>query len=207
MDRYFVVHIIGKRYAHLFAEGGYNSIDIGKPCVGCALASGIILKHADDGILFLRFRRLFFNYQIQPPQEFKIPVGGIHERAGALRFEIRGDDAVIAIDALAVLVRLDLGEAFVSRCLNVTAERVKTTNERAVRMDAASPGIEEDAGAVFFPIQNGSAVVGVAVNEVGSGKAPVGGKARDFVRVDLDFLVAAAKKALRTQEVKRRLSV
>ena len=207
MDRYFVVHIIGKRYAHLFAEGGYNSIDIGKPCVGCALASGIILKHADDGILFLRFGRLFFNYQIQPPQEFKIPVGGIHERAGALRFEIRLDDAAIAIYALAVLVRLDLGEAFVSRCQNVTAERVKTADERAVRMNSTPLGIEEDAGAVFFPIQNSSAVVGVAVHEVGSGQAPIRGKTRNFVRIDLDFLVAAAKKTLRTQEEKRCLSV
>ena len=74
-------------------------------------------------------------------------------------------------------------------------------------MNAASPGIKEDAGAVFFPVQNGSAVVGVAVNEPGSGQAPVGGKTRDFVRVDLDFLVAAAKKTLRTQEEKRRLPV
>ena len=74
-------------------------------------------------------------------------------------------------------------------------------------MDAASFGIEEDAGAVFFPIQNGSAVVGVAVNELGSGQAPVRGKTRNFVRVDLDFLVATTKKTLRTQEEKRCLSV
>jgi len=89
----------------------------------------------------------------------------------------------------------------------VTAKRVETTDERAVRMDSTPLGIEENAGAVFFPIQNGSAFVGVAVNELGSGQAPVRGKTRDFVRVDLDFLVAATKKTLRTQEEKRRLSV
>jgi len=73
-------------------------------------------------------------------------------------------------------------------------------------MDAATLGIEEDAGAVFFPIQNGSAVVGVVFNKFGSRKAPVRGKTRDFVRVDLDFLVATAKKTLRTQEEKWCLS-
>ena len=89
----------------------------------------------------------------------------------------------------------------------MTAQRVKTTDERAVRMDSTPLGIEEDAGAVFFPIQNGAAFVSVAVNKLGSGQAPVGGKTRDFVRVDLDFLVAATKKTLRTQEEKRCLSV
>ena len=89
----------------------------------------------------------------------------------------------------------------------MTAQRVKTTDERAVRMNSAPFGIEEDAGAVFFPIKNSAAVVGVAFNELGSGQAPVRGKTRDFVRVDLDSLVAATKKTLRTREEKRRLSV
>ena len=89
----------------------------------------------------------------------------------------------------------------------MTADGVKTTDERAVGMDATSSGIEEDASAVFFPIQNCSAIMGVAFNEVGCGQAPVYGKPRDFVRVDLDFLVAAAKKTLCTRKEKRRLSV
>jgi len=80
----------------------------------------------------------------------------------------------------------------------VTAEGVKGTEEWAVRMDAALLGIEEDAGAVFFPIQNGSAVVSEVFDELGSGQAPVRGKPRDFVRVDLDFFVAAARKTART---------
>ena len=172
-----------------------------------AFAAGKLLKYADDGILFLGLSRLFFQYQTQPPQEIKIPVGRLHERAGALRVEIRSNQALIAINPLAVLIRLDLGEAFLSRGKDVAAERVKTTDERTVGMDAATLGIEEDACAVFFPIQNSSAVVGVAFNERGSGQAPVRGKARDFVRVDLDFLVAAATKTLRTREEKWCLSV
>ena len=74
-------------------------------------------------------------------------------------------------------------------------------------MDSTPFGIEEDAGAVFFPIQNCSTIMGVAFNEPGSGQAPVCGKTRNFIRVDLDFLVAAAKKTLRTQEEKRCLSI
>jgi hypothetical protein len=74
-------------------------------------------------------------------------------------------------------------------------------------MYAATLGIEEDAGAVFFPIQNSSAVVCIAFNELCSRKAPVRGKTRNFVRVDLYFLVATAKKTLRTQEEKWCLSV
>ena len=74
----------------------------------------------------------------------------------------------------------------------MTAERVKTANQWAVRMDAATFGIEKDAGSIFFPIQNGSAVVGVTFNEFCGGQVLVRGKARDFIRVDLNFLVAAA---------------
>ncbi|MGA3207262.1 MAG: hypothetical protein ABSE05_05520 [Syntrophales bacterium] len=70
----------------------------------------------------------------------------------------------------------------------MTAEGIKTTDVRAGRVDAATLGIEEDAGAVFFPIQKASAVVGAVFNELGSGQAPVRSKARHFVRVDLDFL-------------------
>ena len=207
MNRHFVVHIFWKRYAHLFAEGGDNGIHIRKSCVAIAFAFGVLLKNTGDGLMFLRFSRFFFKYPVQFPEQIEIFVGGIHESMGALRFEIRLDHAVIAIDALTVFVRLDLGEVFFSRGKDVTAQRVKTTNERAVRMNSAPLGIEEDAGAVFFPIQNGAAFVGVALNELGSGQAPVRGQTRNFVRVDLDFLVAAAKKTLRTQEEKRCLSV
>jgi len=157
--------------------------------------------------LLLRLSRLFFEHHVQFPEKIEIPVGSLHERAGALQVEIRRDHAVIAIDALALVVRLDLGKAFLARGKDVTAEGVKTTDERTVRMDAATRGIEEDAGAVFFPIQNGSAFVGVAFDELGSGQAPVRGKTRDFVRVDLDFLVVAATKTLGTREEKGCLSV
>ncbi len=136
--------------------------------------------------------RLFFQYHVEPPEEIEIPVCGLHERCSTLRVEIRRDYTAIAVDALAIVVRFDLGEAFPSRGKDVTAEGVKAADERAVGMDAATPRIEEDAGAVFFPIQNGSAVVGVASHELGSGQAPVRGQAHDFVGVDLDFLVVAA---------------
>ncbi len=89
----------------------------------------------------------------------------------------------------------------------MTADGVEMTDERAVGMNSTPLGIEEDASAVFFPIQNGSAVVGVSVNELSGGQAPVRCKTCNFVRVDLDFLVATTKKTLRTQEEKRRLSV
>jgi hypothetical protein len=124
-----------------------------------------------------------------------------------LRVEISFDHTVIAIDALALPFRFDLRETLLSRGMNVTSQRVKTADQRAVRMNAASLGIQEDAGPVFFPIQYSSTVVGVAFNEPGSGQTAVYGKARDFIRVDLNLLVAAAKKTLRTREEKRRFPI
>jgi hypothetical protein len=80
----------------------------------------------------------------------------------------------------------------------MTSERVKAANQWAVRMDAAAFGIEEDAGPIFFPIQSGSAVVSVTFNEFCGRQVSVQGKARDFIGVDLNFLVAATQKTSRT---------
>jgi len=121
VDRHFVIYTFRYRYTYFFAEGGHNGIYIGEPDVTVAFAADKLLKHVDDGILFLGLSRLFFQYQTQPPQEIKIPVGGLHERAGVLRVEIRRDYVSIAIDAPAVLARFDLGEAFLSRRKDVTA--------------------------------------------------------------------------------------
>ena len=202
MDQHFVVRIVRDRYAQFFAEGGYDGIDIGEPDVAITFAAGKPLKDAGDGSLFFGFSSFFFQYQVQPPEEVEIPVGRLHERAGALRVEIRRDHAVFAINAFAPLIRLDLGVALLSRGKDVTAQRVKTTDERAVRMDAATLGVEEDTGAVLVPVQNSSAIVGVMLNEIGSGQAPIRGQTCNFVGIDLDFLMAAATKTLTARKEK-----
>ena len=80
----------------------------------------------------------------------------------------------------------------------MTSEGVKAANQRAIRMDAATFGIQEDAGSIFFPAKSRSAVVSVTLNEFGGGQVSVRGKARDFVGVDLNFLVAATQNTSRT---------
>jgi len=89
----------------------------------------------------------------------------------------------------------------------VAAKRIEATDKWTVGMDAATLSIKKDTGSVFFPIQQSSSVMGVTGDKISGGQAPVGGKTGDFVRVDLDLFVAAAREALPAGKEKRGLPV
>ena len=91
-----------------------------------------------------------------------------------------------------MLIRFDFRKALFARGKDVAAQRVKTTNQGAVRMNAAALLIEEHAGSVIFPIQNGSGISGVTLNELRRGQTAIDRQTHDLVWIHLDFFVAAA---------------
>jgi hypothetical protein len=74
-------------------------------------------------------------------------------------------------------------------------------------MYRAALRIKEDTSAVVLPIQNRSTVMSVALDKISCGKSKVTGKAHDLVRVDLYFLMTAAKKTLITRKEEGGLSI
>jgi hypothetical protein len=78
----------------------------------------------------------------------------------------------------------------------VTAKRIETAHKGSVRANTATFGIKKDTGATVFPVKNCSAVMGVTLDKGICGEAEIGGKTCDFVRVNLNSLVAAARETL-----------
>jgi hypothetical protein len=74
-------------------------------------------------------------------------------------------------------------------------------------MYRAALRIKKDTSAVVLPIQNRSTVMSVALDKSSCGKSKVTGKAHDLVRVDLYFLMTAAKKTLITRKEEGGLSI
>jgi len=73
-------------------------------------------------------------------------------------------------------------------------------------MHRAALRVKKDAGTIGLPVQKRSAVMRVALDESGRGKGKVAGKTHNLIRVNLDFLMAAAEETLLARKEEGRLS-